>query len=168
MHYARGALGESHRVVFAHRYITRPAESGGENHIELTPPEFRQRKRLGLFAMTWESHDYHYGIGVEIDAWLDKDLTVVVNGSRGYVRSARRRYPDVSVVWVSADPQVLAARLEQRGRESRKEIAARLERNARLGVKAPRGALHISNDGALEDAGRQLVAVLKDAGTPVG
>jgi ribose 1,5-bisphosphokinase len=158
--YAREALGKTHRVIFAHRYITRPATSGGENHIELTAPEFAQRKRLGLFAMTWDSHGYRYGIGVEIDAWLAGGLTVVVNGSRGYIRSARRRYPRISVVWISAGPQVLAARLKGRGRESRAEINARLERNSKVGLKPPRGAVEIDNEGSLEDAGRRFVELL--------
>jgi ribose 1,5-bisphosphokinase len=161
--YAREALGGTDRVVFAHRYITRPSSSGGENHIELTGPEFAKRKRLGLFAMTWDSHGYRYGLGIEIDAWLAKGLTVIVNGSRGYVPSARRRYPRISVVWISVAPQVLAARLKARGRESPAEIRARLARNAEVGLKPPRRAVEINNDGALDVAGRQLVQFLTAA-----
>jgi ribose 1,5-bisphosphokinase len=66
----------------------------------------------------------------------------------------------MKVIWISAGPQLLAARLARRGRESRSEIAARLERNARIAVEPPGGALHISNEGALEAAGGRLVALL--------
>ena len=158
--YARKRLAESERIVFAHRYITRPSTSGGENHIELNAGEFAQRGRLGLFAMTWDSHGYRYGVGIEIDGWLAKGLRVVVNGSRDYVSAVRERYPDIAIVWVSADPANVEARLRDRGRESRAEVEARLKRNSRLGVHPPAGVLTIDNDGTLEEGGERLVALL--------
>jgi ribose 1,5-bisphosphokinase len=161
--YARDALGDSHAVVFAHRYITRAPQPGGENHVELSEPEFGLRKRRGLFAMAWQSHGYHYGIGIEIDAWLSTGLAVVVNGSRSYIPAARERYPDMKIVWVSAKPQLLAARLEHRGRESRNEISQRLERNDRFSAEPPPGALHISNEGTIESAGAALVELLRSS-----
>jgi ribose 1,5-bisphosphokinase len=160
MQYARDTLHDEHAVLFAHRYITRPAGAGGENHVALAAEEFEMRKRHGLFAMTWQSHGLHYAIGIEIDMWLAKGLTVVVNGSRAYISAARRRYPAMKVVWISAGPKLLAARLARRGRESRAEIAKRHARNARVDVEPPGGALHIRNDGPLESAGGRLVAVL--------
>ena len=158
--YARERLAQSRSIVFAHRYITRPTEAGGENHIELTGGEFAQRERLGLFAMTWDSHGYRYGVGIEIDAWLALGLCVVVNGSRDYLAAVRERYPDIGVVWISADPSAVRKRLEQRGRESREAIDSRLARNARLGVQPPPGVLRVDNDGALGEAGARLVALL--------
>jgi ribose 1,5-bisphosphokinase len=159
--YARGALRPAAAVVFAHRYITRPAAAGGENHVALSEPEFRLRKRRDLFAMSWSSHGYRYGIGCEIDEWLARGLAVVVNGSRGYVPTARKRYPHLVVVWVSASSEAIAGRLKRRGRESRNEIASRLERNARLGTAPPRGAVEIRNNGPIEVAGAELVTLLK-------
>ena len=160
MQYARDALDNAHTVVFAHRYITRAAKAGGENHIALTAVEFALRRRHGLFAMDWQSHGLHYAIGIEIDDWMAKGLTVVVNGSRSYLPVARKRYPGMSVIWISAGPQLIAARLARRGRESRAEIAARLARNSRVEAEPPGGALQIRNDGALESAGGRLVALL--------
>jgi ribose 1,5-bisphosphokinase len=158
--HARDALPAAHAIVFAHRYITRPAEAGGENHVALSDAEFTLRERNGLFAMSWESNGCRYGIGVELDAWLAKALTVVVNGSRGYVAEARRRYPDCVLVWISAAADTLAARLAARGRESGAQIDARLQRNAHLGVQPPPDAFHIRNDGPPQDAGERLVEVL--------
>ena len=40
------------RVVFAHRYITRPI-GAGENHIALTDEEFSSRLANGVFALNW-------------------------------------------------------------------------------------------------------------------
>lgn len=84
LRYARARLGPVSRVVFAHRYITRPVDVNGENHVALTKAEF------GLLAMHWRSHGHRYGIGREIDLWLAKGCQVVVNGSREYLPQARR------------------------------------------------------------------------------
>lgn len=158
--YARTRLVDADDVVFAHRYITRAADGRGENHVALSEPEFMLRERRGLFALAWRSHGYHYGVGIEIDYWLEQALTVVVNGSRSYMPVARERYPHMSVAWISAHPEVLAERLERRGRESDSEISQRLERNERLDVGPPGDALQISNDGHLESAGSRLVELL--------
>jgi ribose 1,5-bisphosphokinase len=160
--YARERVAAGGRVVFADRYITRANQPGGENHVELTRPEFERRERLGLFAMSWESHGYRYGIGNEIDAWLAQGRTVVVNGSRDHVQAARQRYPDIAVVWISAHPRAVEERLQSRGRESREEIDSRLARNSRLGMQPPPGVLRIDNDGTLEEAGARLVELLTE------
>ncbi|MEA3120469.1 MAG: ribose 1,5-bisphosphokinase, partial [Paraburkholderia sp.] len=77
--FARARLGSA-PVLFAHRYITRAAEAGGENHVHLSHEEFRTRADQNLFALQWSSHGLHYGIGVEIDTWMGRGFTVVVNG----------------------------------------------------------------------------------------
>jgi ribose 1,5-bisphosphokinase len=160
--YARNKLGVHDAVVFAHRYITRAPDAGGENHVALSASEFTLRERNGLFALAWQSHGYHYGVGIEIDQWLERSLDVVVNGSRGYLAVARARYAELSVVWINAKPQVLAARLQRRGRESGSQIIGRLARAARPAVSPPPDALQISNDGPLEQAGDRLVAMLAE------
>ena len=80
--YAREHLAGSIPVLFSHRYITRPSQVGGENHVALTEAEFYQRQQLGLFALSWQSHQCAYGIGLEIDTWMQAGAHVVVNGSR--------------------------------------------------------------------------------------
>ena len=159
---ARGLLAEADGVVFAHRYITRPVELAGENHIALSPEEFQSRLRQGLFAMHWGSHGLHYGIGIEIDDWLSRGLNVVLNGSRAYLPEAARRYPDaLHPVLVRVDPRILRARLEARGRESPEAIEERL-----AGARAFEGLTHprlivLDNSGALEQATSVLVEALK-------
>ena len=80
-------------AAFAHRYITRPADAGGENHVALLPDEYRARLDLGLFALAWDSHGNRYGVGLEIDAWLEAGLNVVVNGSRALPARGRPPLP---------------------------------------------------------------------------
>lgn len=157
--FARTRLA-SHDVVFAHRYITR-ADGGGENHIALTESEFDVRSRRGLFALQWRSHALRYGIGVEIDMWLARGCTVVLNGSRAYSGEALARYPQMTFVHVDAAPEVLAARLASRGRETPAQIEARLAREAPFEIPAGAGFARIDNSGSLEDAGEAFVDIVR-------
>ena len=105
MSYARSRLANESQVVFAHRYITRSADAGGENHVALTQEEFDSRRRAGLMAMHWESHGHAYGLGIEVNQWLAKGITVVVNGSREYLETAAQRYPELVPVWIEVSPR---------------------------------------------------------------
>ncbi|RFU49446.1 phosphonate metabolism protein/1,5-bisphosphokinase (PRPP-forming) PhnN [Paraburkholderia sp. DHOC27] len=149
-------------VLFAHRYITRPS-GNGEDHVALTDEEFAARSALGLFALEWSSHGLRYGIGVELDAWLERGCTVVVNGSRQHLQHALQRYPFMDVVHVEAAPEVLAARLGSRARETAEQVAARLARQAPFSLPAGVRLTRIDNSGALEDAGRVFVDVVRGA-----
>ena len=152
-------------VVFAHRYITRRADAGGENHVELTEAEYAHRLAAGLFALEWDSHGFRYALGREIDLWMDAGQHVVVNGSRGFFPEAARRYPDISPVLVTVSPEVLRARLVGRGREDDEEIARRLRRAEEFRVEHPQLAV-VDNGGVLEESGRALLALLRSRPAP--
>jgi ribose 1,5-bisphosphokinase len=158
MSYARKKLATNPKVVFAHRYITRPANAGGENHVALSEEEFTARVQSSLFAMYWESHGCRYGIGSEINMWLAKGYNVVMNGSREHLPYAQKSHPKLIPVWVEVKQEVLAERLRARGREDEAEITERLMRAAMY--RATSGGITIRNDGALEDAGEQLVQLI--------
>lgn len=157
MHYARRQLNGSIPLVFAHRYITRPATQGSENHVALTVEEFRNRKARGLFVLDWESHGLYYGIGVEIDVWIQKGFHVVVNGSRQYLPVAKARYPGMIPIVIEADPEIIRHRLQSRGREQEEEIELRIKRQPSLEVE---GLIRISNNGLLDEGGEELTRVL--------
>lgn len=163
MSYARSCLANESQVVFAHRYITRAADAGGENHVALTQVEFDSRLRAGLMAMHWKSHGNAYGLGIEVNQWLSKGITVVVNGSREYLETAAQRYPELMSVWVEVTKEVLRTRLLARGRESAQEIEKRLARSPEgpsLGRHGCHGEL-IRNDGELRVAGDMLVDLIR-------
>lgn len=159
MSYARHRLSSASQVVFAHRYITRAADAGGENHVALTLEEFEARRRAGLLAMHWESNGHAYGLGIEVNQWLAKGITVVVNGSREYLETAAQRYPELVPVWVEVSPEVLRTRLQARGRESTDEIEKRLARATKSQPLNRRGEV-IQNNGELRVAGDALVALI--------
>lgn len=147
-------------IVFAHRYITRPASAGGENHVALSEAEFAVRLAHDCFCMTWDSHGLRYGIGIEVLAWMERGLSVVVNGSRGYLEDASARFgADFRPVAVTVSLDVLRQRLERRGRETPEEIEKRLARAAAFSVDHP-ALSRVDNSGALEDSGRAFAALL--------
>lgn len=84
--YARGRLDGTSRLLFAHRYITRPVTAGHENYVALSDGEFELRRGYGLFLLDWAAHGYSYGIGSEVEQWLERGLSVLVNGSRTICR----------------------------------------------------------------------------------
>ena len=105
--YARSRLATKKRTIFVHRYITRPPEVHGENHIFLSEEEFENRRNQGFFSMYWKSHGLYYGIGSEINYWLEKGYDVVVNGSREYFHTALKTYPEMIGIMVSTSATVL-------------------------------------------------------------
>ena len=158
----RTALQPDEAVLVAHRYITRPS-SDHEASIALSEMEFQRRVELGCFALYWRSHGLHYGIGVEIDAWLAGNAVVIINGSRAHLAQTYARYPDLTAIEVTVDPEVLAARLTQRGRETPSQIQARLQQaTQRYTVPAACAITSLSNNTHPDDATRRLLAITRD------
>ena len=160
MAWARERLPFATPVAFAHRYITRPADSGGENHIALSEYEFELRLARGLFAMHWSSHGFRYGIGLEIRDWLARGVSVVVSGSREYLARAREAFPDLVYVHITASPDVLRERLRARGREEEAQVEARIERTAAVAGGLGPHDVEILNHGRIDEAGRRLLDLL--------
>lgn len=80
---------EPAQLLVAHRYITRAANAGNENHIALSEQEFFTRAGQNLLALSWHANGFYYGVGVEIDLWLHAGFDVVVNGSRAHLPGRR-------------------------------------------------------------------------------
>ena len=159
MDYARKNIDE-HSVKFASRHITRPADSGGEDHIAVTHEQFAALKRSSEFVLYWESHGNWYGVHKEIDAWLVDGINVVVNGSRGYLPTALEKYPDLRTILVEVSESVMRERLKKRGRESEEEIEKRIERSKSFqNFKAP-NMIRIDNDQPLHISGAKFISCI--------
>ena len=149
---ARGLFRDDARISFARRVITRPPDPDGEDHEPVAPEAFAARD----FALSWSAHGLRYGIPASA---LDVSV-VVANVSRGVIGEAASRY-DVRVIEVTAPPEILAARLAARGRESAGDIAQRLART----VVMPAGVVveMVWNDGTLAEGTERFVAALRRA-----
>jgi len=161
--YIRKYIPENSPIEFVRRYITRPSNAGGENHYSLTEDEFLQHKNNEHFVMDWFSHNTYYGIGTEINGWLSKNISVVMNGSRAYLGEATKKYPDIVPVLISVDPSVLSERLFSRGRESYDEIKKRIIQAVTLesSVQHP-NLITIENNTSIEEAGNELLNVIRN------
>jgi phosphonate metabolism protein PhnN/1,5-bisphosphokinase (PRPP-forming) len=153
---ARAALAGDARFRFVRRVITRTAEAGGEAHEAVTEAEFVAR----AFALAWQAHGLRYGIPADITMDLAAGRVVVANVSRGVIAEAAGRFP-VQVIEITAPPEVLAARLAARGRESAADVAARLARTVALpdGVTAET----VINDATIEAGTERFLAALNRA-----
>ncbi|KMO38597.1 ribose-phosphate pyrophosphokinase [Methylobacterium tarhaniae] len=152
---AREALAGDPRYVFPRRLVTRPP-SVHEDSVPIGEEEFRAGEAEGRFALSWRAHNLGYALPEE-SALLARDGHVVVcNVSRRVVDEARRRLPGVTVVEVTAPPEVLAARLAARGRREDGDLGARLARSAPVTAD-----LVVVNDGPPEAGAARLIAHLR-------
>ncbi len=141
------------------RVVTRAADAS-EDHFTLDVTAFEAAEREMAFALTWRAHGLAYGVPVEVEQILAAGKTVLCNLSRGAVEAARRRFPRVLAVLVTARPETLAARLQARGREAAEDRHERLARAAAAPFVFEADAV-IDNDGALDDAVERLVALIR-------
>lgn len=162
MSYAARCFAREARLCFVRRVITRPADAGGEAHEAIDMAGFRKREAGGGFAVSWDAHGLAYGIPRETLDQLADGVTLVANGSRSALPAFAGAYPRLKVVLVTARPDILAARLAARGRESAEAIERRLDR-AVPEIAIGADTVVIDNSGALEDAGEAFVSLLASA-----
>jgi ribose 1,5-bisphosphokinase len=157
---AKAALGNDPRFVFPRRVVTRQAMVELEDHDTLDAPAFNLEKLRGAYALDWEAHGLSYGVPVAVETAMADGRVVVVNTSRKVIERAIEKYPRCCVLLVTARPEVRAARLAGRGRESAEDVAARL---AREGAPIPAGveAVSIDNSGSLDEGIAGFVAALR-------
>lgn len=156
---AQQALASRADIVFARRFVTRPAQAGSD-HDASTPEAFGALLQTGGLRWHWQAHGFAYGIPSRYGEAVEAGQRVVVNGSREHVQGLPVS-PDTRVVHITADPLALAQRLLKRGRDNAEAVARRLERNADF--ESMRADCVIVNNGELADAGRQLADYLAGA-----
>jgi ribose 1,5-bisphosphokinase len=157
---AKAALARDPKFVFPARYITRPFDAGGEQHIEMTPQEFVTAQAEGHYVLSWQAHGLDYGIHRAILEELANGNHVIVNVSRSVLDQARAIFPNLRIVSISAPSDVLASRLRARGRETEADIVDRIKRAESYQVSG-RDVVNLVNDRELDIAIAKLVAILK-------
>jgi len=146
-------------LVVARRAITRPADAGGEDHEALSEVEFSRRAAAGDFAISWQAHGLSYGIPRR-EVLRAGSKPLLFNGSRAALPAAFKAFPNLKVILVTAPPEILAARLAKRGRESRTDIEDRLKR---AGFDLPDGVmpLVVVNDTSVDVAVTRLLSLVE-------
>jgi ribose 1,5-bisphosphokinase len=155
---ARAACVDDSNIVFPRRVVTREASSSEDNE-QLSRDAFREALARGDFAIHWEAHGHSYALRREIDCDIRAGRTVVVNVSRTVIGEMSCRYADVTVVFITAPPDVLAERLAMRARSSDGLIDQRLHRAVDETTNVPN--VTILNVGRPEDHARRLLRVIK-------
>lgn len=147
-------------LVIVRRIITRPTELGGEDFDGVTEADFAARKARGDFALDWRAHGLRYGLpAAQIDQ-RHAGRDVLFNGSRAALEPASLLFPDLIVIRVTAPSAVLMDRLLARGRESREDIAARLQRPS-FDLPANLHVIDVLNDGPVEQGAARFLAALQ-------
>ena len=152
---AREALAGDPRTVFPRRLVTRPP-SADEDNDEIDAAAFAEGCAAGRFTLHWRAHGLGYAIPAEAGRLAEAGHVVVCNVSRRVVAQARAAGLRVSVVEITAPPEILMQRLAARGRAEDGDLAARLARA--VPVEAD---LRILNVGAPEAGAARLVAHLR-------
>ncbi|WP_187371412.1 phosphonate metabolism protein/1,5-bisphosphokinase (PRPP-forming) PhnN [Methylobacterium oryzihabitans] len=155
---AREALGDAPGYAFPRRLVTRPA-SAHEDNETLDEAAFARGEADGAFALSWRAHGLGYALPADLVGLAEAGRVVVCNVSRRVVAEARSRLPAVTVVEVTAPPEVLAQRLAARGRAEDGDLAARLARSVRI-----RADLTLVNDGPPEVAAAAFLDHLRQRG----
>jgi ribose 1,5-bisphosphokinase len=155
---ARAACADNGNIVFPRRVVTREA-SPFEDNEQVSLDAFRQALAQGEFAMHWEAHGHCYALSRAIDDDIRAGRTVVANVSRTVVDAIRRAYADVSVVSITAPPEILAQRLSARARSSDGQIEHRLRRAVDRAAAEP--DVTIVNVGSVDNHAREFVRVIK-------
>ena len=154
---AQKATSNLKHIKFVRRYITRPADTGGEDHISLSEDRFDAMVRDQAFCLHWQAHGLRYGISRDIVDEVDAGRSVIANVSRTIIDEARGVFPYVGVLNVTAPAAIIAGRLSARGRESAGEIARRLDRTVPvIGSEV----VDLVNDQTLEDGVRRFVDIV--------
>jgi ribose 1,5-bisphosphokinase len=127
----RERLAPDRRFVFARRIITRQGDCT-EDHDSVTEFEFARMKADDAFLISWTANGLDYGLPGGLRRDLADGRIVIANVSRAALPEVRLRFPRHLVVHVTAEPRILAARLEARGREDAGAQQARLARALQL------------------------------------
>ncbi|WP_445943555.1 phosphonate metabolism protein/1,5-bisphosphokinase (PRPP-forming) PhnN [Roseicyclus sp.] len=146
-------------LVRVRRVITRTPDAGGEDYEAVSPALFAARAAGGDFALHWQAHGLSFAIPRSTHDILDRGQDALANLSRAMLSRAAHVFGTLTVLHVTATPDVLAQRLAVRGREGRAEIARRLARPA-PDFPQDLPIVEIDNSGQLDRAVAAALAAL--------
>lgn len=114
-------------LILVQRIITRPADSGGEDHRAMSEDDFERALHSGEFLIHWNAHGLRYALPADILDLIDSGKTVLANVSRQVVSNIAKLGLPLAVLEVTAPRETRAQRLAGRGRETASDILGRLK-----------------------------------------
>ncbi len=157
---ARQSLSANPLFLFPRRVVTRPEDPASEDFESVTTADFERRCAAGEFCLDWGAHGLFYGVPASAKAEMEAGRSVVVNVSRTVIAEARRRFPAVRVIQVTAPHAILEHRLAVRGRASDGDIGLRLARQIHVPDNADFDTATVVNDGSLTVAATAFLDIL--------
>lgn len=158
--HAAQSLESDPRFVFPKRQVTRQVDELLEDHDPLSREEFDRLHGSGKATLSWEAHGLGYVIPASVGDQIAEGRIAVCNGSRRVLPEAKRKYPDCEIILIDAARDIRAERLAARKRETPAEVAARLDREARVDELAFHPVL-IDNSGDLNTSVATMCAALR-------
>ena len=156
----RPRLEATSHYYFPTRFITRPADAGGEDHQNISSTDFVQAVREDRFSLWWMAHEMHYALPDTVFEKLRFGTHVIANISRRTVSEAIHKFNRVEIIEITADPETIKNRLIMRGRESEAEIMVRQLREIEPKWSGTAAVTTIENNGSLGEAADQFIAVI--------
>lgn len=156
---ASGLLANVEGIRFITRDVSRAKSVATERERAVSAAEFAALRAANGYALSWTANGNDYGIPIGVHDVIQKGEVAVVNGSRDILEEAAERFARVRVIIVTAPPELIEKRLRTRARESPKEIATRLAREA---VLRPLNLDHflIENNSTIECGAEKLVGAI--------
>lgn len=155
-----GIIDQSPDMRRVTRTITRAPGLGGEDYVAVTPEEFDAALQNGAFCLHWQAHGLSYGIPEDVLGDVQNGVQRIANLSRRVLSVAQHKFPRFDVLNITADPDILRARLAARGREDAADIAARIAR-ASDPIAPCVPVITICNDGPLQETVHRALDALR-------
>ncbi|MEO1701316.1 MAG: phosphonate metabolism protein/1,5-bisphosphokinase (PRPP-forming) PhnN [Pseudomonadota bacterium] len=158
INWLRPHFAEDQDIVFVRRVITRD-DGGNEEHDCVSRDHFEAQRAAGAYAVTWEAHGLNYGIPASVLAHTVSGGHAIMNGSRRALPAIAEVFKDLQVINLRVAPDILAARLLARGRESAEQISTRLARQAGT---IPTGIMvtELDNSGDIAETGQAALDII--------
>lgn len=138
------------------RVITRPISPDTEDFESVSEDAFNKLKAQRAFALDWYIYGLYYGVRKNIEEWIAQGHPVLINVSRSILNDAKKKYPDLKIIFVKVTFEITANRIKERGREDTEAMKKRLER-ARKNQNLASADYVVDNSGDLEEAAKKML-----------
>jgi ribose 1,5-bisphosphokinase len=126
-----------------------------EDFESISEEAFNILKKQGEFALDWYIYGLYYGVRKNIEEWIALGHPVLINVSRSILNAAKKKFPDLKIIFVKVPFEITAKRIKERGREDIESMKKRLKR-ARSNQSLPSADFVVDNSGDLEEAAEKM------------